>query len=121
MTTQTEPTKLKWHKAKYGGDWEAEYVKPWAVNSYDNKTCTVTILKDDDLWKFCSSEEWENSDTDGIEGFKTLKEAKAAAQEATDSDFWSSSEDEEDPDPDYLDFKAKTIAMKQEYLNGLSA
>jgi hypothetical protein len=23
--------------------------------------------------------------------------------------------------PDYLDFKAKTIAMKQEYLNGLAA
>ena len=105
MTTQTEPTKLKWHKAQHGGMWEAEYKKPWAINSFDNVTATVTIQKEDDRWFFWSSEDWEASDVGFPDGFKTLKEAKEVAQSEADGDFWSSYEEEEDADDEYWEYK----------------
>jgi hypothetical protein len=117
MTTQTEPTKLKWHKAKYGGEWEADYLLPFAWESYDNKTAMATIIKEDGTWGFYLSEDY---DTDGA-SFKTLREAKVAAQEAVDSNFWSSLQDEAEQDSDYLRFKAETITMKQEYLDSWAA
>lgn len=83
MTTQTE-IKLKWHKAKYGGEWEAEYPLPHTM-------ATVTITREgigSGDWGFFSSEDWEHYDTHGISGFKTLKQAKIAALEAVESDLY---------------------------------
>ena len=73
---------LKWHKAQHGGEWEAEYPLP-------HKMATITIVREGighGDWGFCSSEDWECSDTDGVSGFGTLKEAKERASIAADMD-----------------------------------
>ena len=101
LMTSATATVLKWHKAQHGGMWEAEYKKPWAINSFDNVTATVTIQKEDGRWFFWSSEDWETHDV----GFKTLKEAKEAAQSETDGDFWCSYEEEENADDEYWEYK----------------
>ena len=116
MTTQTEPTKLKWHKPepKHPGVWEAQYKKAYADNSYDNVTATITIEKDDDGWFFSSSEEWNSWELNGILGYKTLKECKQKALEAVEVDIWTSEAAEAESDPDYIQLKNEAIAMKKE-------
>lgn len=107
---------LKWHKPepKHPGIWEAQYKKPYADNSYDNVTATITIEKDDDGWFFSSSEEWNSWELNGILGYKTLKECKQKALEAVEVDIWTSETAESESDPDYIQLKNEAIAMKKE-------
>ena len=123
MTTQAEPTKLKWHKPepKHPGIWEAQYKKAYADNSYDNVTATITIEKDDDGWWYSSSEEWNTWETDRVLGYKTLKECKQKALEAVENDIWASEAAEAEPDPDYTQLKNEAIAMKKEVSDSWAA
>lgn len=83
-------TKTAWTKTGYQ-TYEKSYQLTKAFNGCDDgNEAVVTIMKEDEGWCFCSSEDWESYDIgDGQKFSATLKEAKEKAMSGIENDIWS--------------------------------